>query len=820
MMQTALSLALVLFCSLAQAISNADLKSLIVNVTTPYGELRTEIHFSQKDLLVAKKAEEIIKTDLTKAVRYFGYIPAETIHFNIDPYLRLTNGNATVFPTNIINLYNFPASNLEHLISLEDWLQGLMFHEFIHVMHLDQTRGYLQTGRNIFGSIAKIPPGLVPRWFTEGIAVWGESNFLAKGRLNNEMLNKDLWIMMNNKNSCSTLDCLDSPGTYPRGQLAYWAGGHFMNYLENKKAGTIKCLVTENSKRIPFFLNGAFEECTGKIASELFFEFRNEYLKKYSFPSEENAFGATDSQKGQAQIDEVILKVESTKNKSALVRYDQKVSSYRIFSEPIDHVGDVVQLDNENKAVIVAFNDDPQFVQNNKIWKLINVDTLLEESPLNFSHDPSYVLPTGPNEYLTFSYEENHWRAYKVENKMESMIFEWPLKYNLIAATKKYDKILLKINTANEGTYTYSAEKDLKKILKDGKVFAFKNDEKVSNTSPLNYPRLEHLKPYYWFLAAGNSNTPGSIGAMTSVADPMNVHSGALTGLVYPSISKMGGTIDYVHTDHLWKQYFFLTRDYSINSWSSIVNKADEGFIGTSYRFELKKWMYIPQFNLGLTSSKDAISNQQTRSWSILQWLNYQALSQNDFWQNFLFSVEGGSVSPSSGTDYFKLQTKMNLSANIKEDYSILFKSSYGKLYKKTFSNGVLYGGGLDQIQLLRRYEFYGLPYGDAYGNEIFANRITNDFNLKNIYRGKSFIPIFLKEIHGVIGFENLAADRIYIDRTFYRNENIYSWFFGTKLLTNIFYYVPVNINLIYAVTTTPLGRKINSFNFNLNLEM
>ena len=166
MMQFTLFIALISSCVFTFAGENAHLKTVVINVPTKMGELRTEIHFAEKDLTLARRAEEIIRSDLTKAVEYFQHIPQDTVHFNIDPYKRLTNGNATAFPTNTINLYNFPASNEEHLITLEDWLQGLMFHEFIHIMHLDQTNGYLETGRKIFGNFANLICFIgCPNWF-------------------------------------------------------------------------------------------------------------------------------------------------------------------------------------------------------------------------------------------------------------------------------------------------------------------------------------------------------------------------------------------------------------------------------------------------------------------------------------------------------------------------------------------------------------------------------------------------------------------------------------------------------------------------------
>lgn len=821
MMQFVFTFSLIFLSSNAQAFYSPNYKTIIVNTPTEMGELRTEIHFAEKDILVAKRTEEIIRTDLTKAVIYFHHIPRDIVHINIDPFKRLTNGNATTFPTNIINLYNFPASNSEHLITLEDWLQGLLFHEFVHIVHLDQTRGYLEEGRNIFGTIAKVPAGITPRWFTEGIAVWAESHFLQGGRLQNKLLNNDLWIQLHKKDYCSYIDCLDEPGVYPHGQLAYWAGGHFMNYLENKKPNTIRCLVFENSGNVPFFLNDMFVRCADKKANELFTEFRVDFLANYNENQDEknieNIFGEDDFQKGNLRTGDLLLKVEKQKKRSALVRYDlvDNINSYQLYSEPISHIGDAVKIDDETDGVLVAFNDDPKFVTNNKVWKIINIDTLLEEQTLNFSHDPSYVIPFQGQDYLTFSYEENHWRAYK----NDTLIKEWPIKYNIVGVSKKLEQVELKINTANIGTKTYVADKDLQNIQENGQIADFKDSVNEALTDLASYPKWEHLLPHYWFLAFGNSNAPSSIGAMTTFSDPLSIHSLEVTALAYPSVKEIGWNAKYIHTDHLLQQYFLVSREFSSNSWSDILNKADDVLLGTGYTFELKKWTYLPQINLGLSSTADALSSQQNTYWNLLQTLQYQSMVSQDFWQGFTGSLEWGARSQSIGNPYYKFQSKINLLTNINDNFSIIFKAAYGKLYKNYFNEGVLYGGGTEQFQFSRRYEFYGLPYGDAYGNEIFTSRITHDLNVLDIYRGQEFIPIFLKEIHFVFGFESLRADRIYIDQQWEKNKMIKSFFLGTRLLTNLFYYVPTDLNIIYSSTKAPSGTQLSMFNIFVKLD-
>jgi hypothetical protein len=94
------------------------------------------------------------------------------------------------------------------------------------------------------------------------------------------------------------------------------------------------------------------------------------------------------------------------------------------------------------------------------------------------------------------------------------------------------------------------------------------------------------------------------------------------------------------------------------------------------------------------------------------------------------------------------------------------------------------------------------------------------DLNVWNIYKGRNFIPLYFKEAHLIFGAEELAADRIYIDNKFFRNEKIESFFIGSKITTNMFYFVPTSINLIFSNTRTPVGKYTSLVNFYLKSDL
>ncbi len=234
--------------------------------------LDIEIHFEDRDEEYARRVAQILKRKGPFVLKYFKYTPQDTVHFNIDNKIAKANGLAQVFPSNIVKLYTFPPLFDEYLTISDDWIESLVIHEFIHIIHMDYTRGFLDGLRSVFGSISKLG-GLVPTWFSEGIATWGESVFTTGGRLKNQILRFELFSKLASGKFCQTIDCLSQPGLYPFGQFGYWVGAYFFDFLERKKRSTVQCLVTENSNNVPFILNDAFYKCTGKSAQASFAEF-------------------------------------------------------------------------------------------------------------------------------------------------------------------------------------------------------------------------------------------------------------------------------------------------------------------------------------------------------------------------------------------------------------------------------------------------------------------------------------------------------------------------------------------------------------------
>jgi hypothetical protein len=55
-----------------------------------------------------------------------------------------------------------------------------------------------------------------------------------------------------------------------------------------------------------------------------------------------------------------------------------------------------------------------------------------------------------------------------------------------------------------------------------------------------------------------------------------------------------------------------------------------------------------------------------------------------------------------------------------------------------------------------------------------------------------------------------LYADRIFLDGEFLKNKMINSLYIGPRIMMNIFYHVPANIDLIFSRIANPNGNSVN----------
>lgn len=388
----------------ANARTDADIKTYKFSVKSSYGKYDYELHLPLNDVSFTNRVIKILKENTKTLANYFQYAPTKVVHFNLSEYDHESNGSATVFPINQIVLRKFPPIGSEHLSISDDYLKGLVLHELIHIIHMDQTGGFPKLVETIFGSIGKFG-GIVPRWFVEGVATWGESEFTNGGRLRNKLMRLQWEDAITQEGFCSTIDCIDSPGVYPYRQFPYWTGAYFLEYLEKEKEGSVRCLVTANNNNVPFFLNAAFRECFGKSGTTLFTEFRNNSTSRINARKEEkltlipDAINSKDLSAGFVLQGNELISAEGDNKVRKVVAQNLTNFEYK----EIDIQGRLSSIGKYSKkdTVITSFAN-----QRDKTPRSSEIYDSKELKDINSNSDYSYLIK---GERISFKYHSNHW---------------------------------------------------------------------------------------------------------------------------------------------------------------------------------------------------------------------------------------------------------------------------------------------------------------------------------------------------------------------------------------------------------------------------
>ena len=183
------------------------------------------------------------------------------------------NGFAAVLPRNQIQLYATGPESLSDLDDHDDWLYGLVAHEYTHILHLDTMSGLPVIYNAIFGKTWS-PSQIMPRWLIEGIAVYEESKRSAGGR--NRGTRFDQYIRIARHAKPSTLLRLDEvsgdPRQFPRGNAVYVYGSHFLQYVFDRFGDDALRQMTHLSGAfpVPFAVNRQIAKVVGKPFTELY----------------------------------------------------------------------------------------------------------------------------------------------------------------------------------------------------------------------------------------------------------------------------------------------------------------------------------------------------------------------------------------------------------------------------------------------------------------------------------------------------------------------------------------------------------------------
>lgn len=117
----------------------------------------------------------------------FGSRPSGRIQVVVTDHADLSNGFARIAPYPRITIWARPPAEGVGAMPYDDWLELVVTHELVHILHLEMTSPLGRAARALTGraplSWPHFPAFLLPTWGVEGVAVQAESDFTGGGRM-------------------------------------------------------------------------------------------------------------------------------------------------------------------------------------------------------------------------------------------------------------------------------------------------------------------------------------------------------------------------------------------------------------------------------------------------------------------------------------------------------------------------------------------------------------------------------------------------------------------------------------------------------------
>lgn len=242
------------------------------------------IHFIDDYRSVAEKTAGIAERVHDELVMKLEWQPEDRTHLVLSDATDLPNGFAMPFPFNRSVLYLVPPDELNTLEDFDDWLELLITHEYVHVLHLDMARGGAAGLRYIFGrNILSFPNIYQPPWIIEGLATYHETDHqrhIGRGQ-------STLFEMMMREEVTSGIKPVSQVNlrlrSWPMGTTYYLYGVHFFQFLDQRYGPQVIDGLVENysDNIIPFAINSNAERVLDKDMTELWAEFEDWLMERY-----------------------------------------------------------------------------------------------------------------------------------------------------------------------------------------------------------------------------------------------------------------------------------------------------------------------------------------------------------------------------------------------------------------------------------------------------------------------------------------------------------------------------------------------------------
>jgi hypothetical protein len=220
---------------------------------------------------VAKRVALLSEGIHARLSREMHFEPAEKTEILLTDNTDSANGVATPVPYNSIRLFVTAPGDFSTLGDYDDWLLGLITHEYTHILHTGNISGAAAIANRIIGRTLA-PNSAQPRWIIEGLAVVAESDYSSAGRIRSNVFDMVLRADVMEGNFARLDQISGNPYRYPGGNLFYLYGSRFLRWIVDIYGRDTFGAVSADysASTAPFGVNRAIRRVTGRTYEDLY----------------------------------------------------------------------------------------------------------------------------------------------------------------------------------------------------------------------------------------------------------------------------------------------------------------------------------------------------------------------------------------------------------------------------------------------------------------------------------------------------------------------------------------------------------------------
>jgi len=798
------------------------------------------LHYPESKKVLADKVESISKNNFAQIHERFDYIPRSSTHIVINESANTSNGSATPFPLNTIFLNDYPPHKYSSLSNSDDWEKILVVHEYVHILTLEMTHGLRDVLRFFLGSTMKFSM-FMPRWLSEGVATWSESEFTGQGRLHHPWIKSQTKRVLERKSNCHSRYCFDGPSYYPYGSYAYWVGGFYLKYLEDQKKGTVQCLMHRYSKNLPLFISYRIKRCFGKNFNDSFKDFRKKFVKEnetvcpikskklcqkiYKKYRNINWF------KGFIDNDKITALVVQPNNKRGpyggkdgekIIVYDKERKKLAV--RYIDYVIEkIYQLPGKDEIIISFLRRNLEqsdgtsrgfFVyskgfKKNKLQKKIQLSGKCDEL-IDFNK-PGLIC-----------------KRYSKNSNWEIVEYVGPddEEGKVLHSFDQLKNVDIESFSKDEVSYVIRKDFDTKSEVQTQKLKKITKFESPVPQDP-KYSFVKYLLPQYVFPGIFIfSNGLTYLTADTSLVDPRSRFTLNL-GLSYVLGINDSQNISTPITG-------YANLGIKLSDKLTLIGTYNKNFVPTGINNNINIFEFfggglnlswsIGDFSIdnGVFFSKNnerdgflefLIGQPYSRtitSYSTSLAVSHSTRSINSIYRNFSLSSGFSLKKNKSFNEFYSTNSAVRFGFKWSKSLTHSLVGRYSRLFKNdnknpVFRDGVIYGGGINSLLEGVSYQHpnYLIGAGSIFGNEMISARTEFDLKIFKIFEGLDFLGTYLETVSLFVGADYINSRNLLYSNSsglaFESYPNIISGFGGVRTKFNFLYLLPLEVELFAA---------------------